>query len=268
MKDDEFADLLDRAARAVPVDIAGMVTEAGARGRRRLRRRRAASVLAVAGVTAAVTLGVTVPDWGADTPTPVAEQSPGFASAPSGAASPGLHQQPATPDRPITIDAEAVPQLVGEAAGATEIGPLLNEAPYPLIAEENRMILHFRLDGTLTTVVIEPSQDRASCRAASRESSAEKRLRTTAGAPAQPRLSCRVVDGIEVGAITTGTVGSEVKVGSATAWNHGYRVDVVSYNVAAGKNPDGSEDVPALRDQPLVDGDVLVELVTSEAWFA
>lgn len=265
MKDDEFADLLDRATRDVPGDVARVAAEAGARGRRSLRRRRAGSILAAAGVTAAVAFGVTVPDWGGSDPVQVAEDGPGVAGSPS--ATPPPRQQPQRPDRPITIDAEDVPQLVGEAAGAEEIGPLLDEHPYPRIAEDQELILHFRLDGTLTTVVIEPSRDRATCRELAHESEAERRLRDGDRTPSSPRLSCRLVDGVQVGAVTTGSIGSDVKVGSASAWNHGYKVDVVSYNVAAGKNADGSEDVPALRSTPRIDGDTLVELATSEAWF-
>ncbi|MFS3127420.1 hypothetical protein ACLM5J_03345 [Nocardioides sp. Bht2] len=268
MKDDEFADLLGRATRDIPADVERLVADAGAQGRRALRRRRVGAAFAAAGVTAAVTFGATLPDWGGgDTPTPVAQQSPGFASAPSGAASPGQYQQPTEPDRPITIDPEAVPQLVGEAAGATEIGPLLDQHPYSLVAEENELILHFRLDGTLTTVMITPADESTFCRALARGSKAEKRMGKAPGKLGQPAMTCRAVDGIEVASVTSGPVGSEVKVGTAMAWNHGYRIDVVSYNVAAGKNADGSEDVPALRERPLVDGDTLVDLVTSEAWF-
>lgn len=269
MKDDEFAALAHRATHDLTTDVASVVADASRRGRRDLRRRRIGSAFVAAGLTAAVTVGVaTLPDWNSE-PTPVAEEGPGFASAPSGSSSLGPYQQPAAPDRPITIDAEDVPRLVGEAVGAQEIGPLLDEHPYPLIAEDQEMILHFRLDGALTTVVISPADAQGSCQSMAEPEKMPKlkgAKGTAADGPKAPKIDCHTVDNIEVAAVTTGTVGSALKVRSVMAWNHGYRIDVVSYNAAAGKNADGSEDVPILREQ-LVDAATLVELATSEAWF-
>ncbi len=75
---------------------------------------------------------------------------------------------------------------------------------------------------------------------------------------------CSVVDGLEV---LTSTQDFPVRTIGVTVWNHGYAVQLQSYNVATSKNPDGSEDVPPVMDAPAISVEDLIAIASSEVWF-
>ncbi|WP_110208451.1 hypothetical protein [Nocardioides daejeonensis] len=271
MKDHELGSLMDRSTRDLPVDVEGLVAGGSARGRAALRRRRLGTALAAAGATAAVTVGiVAAPSLLAGGPVPreIVEAGPASASAGDPDATHGAVEQPARPDRPLRHAAAELPSIVMTALGApVTSASVLEDAKHPLWDEAREKIVHFRWKGTLTTVMITPAHRSATCA----ELAAPDALPTLdgkAGAelPTRDPQECRVVDGLQV--LVSPAYDLPVKAQGAQAWNHGYVVSVTSYNVPDGKNPDGSEDVPPVMDQPAIPMDRLIDLVTSEAWFA
>ncbi len=271
MKDDEFSKLLDESTRNLAADVDVLVAGASARGRTSLRRRRFGTAFATAGLTAAVVAGVAVaPQILGDDPKPadVAQvdpegAEPGFAA---GGSSPDV--QPARPDRPITVAARDIPAMVAvELGGAADLGAIVEDDAHPLVDKRRERLVHFRWKGTLTTVWVEPAQRRAGCEELGTADVEGPRLTNGEGVagPTREPNDCRVVDGLEV--LVSPAYDLPVKAHGAEAWNHGYKISVTSYNVVDGKNPDGSEDVPPLMDQPAIDMDALIALVTSEVGF-
>ncbi len=272
MKDTEFHDLLDRSTRRLDADVDRLVAVGVARGRTSLRRRRFGTAIAAVGVTAAVTVGVAVaPNWSDDDPAPttVAQIDPGFAAAPVPADE--LLPQPERPDRPITVPARLVPDQVADLLGTPGAATApLERAPYILVDSKRERIVHFRWQGTLTTVTIDAAHSLASCEELALGRVEGLQLVNPDGGelptpPTREPNECRVVDGLQVLVIPAYDL--PAKAQGATAWNHGYAVSVTSYNVPDGKNPDGSEDVTPLMDHPAVSMDALIDLATSEIWF-
>ncbi|WP_206056225.1 hypothetical protein, partial [Nocardioides sp.] len=170
--------------------------------------------------------------------------------------------QPAQPDRALAVAARDIPATIGELLGSHDVTTVLRGADYPVIDEPHTRLAHFRYRGTLTTVWIQPADELASCQ----ELAASPDTESDETAPPAPRARCAVVNGLEV--LTNGPqTGVTVKTNGATVWQHGYAVSLVSYNAAAGKNPDGSEDVPAVTDDPAIGIDRLTEIASSQVWF-
>jgi hypothetical protein len=230
-------------------DVADLV--AGGIGRGRSRRRRqgigaalgAVAVVGVIGVAASVAPGLV------DEP----DSAPGFAATADPvkpAAEPDVTPPRPGPDAALAIAARDIPGevatlLAPDLPHALEnLGPILEDDPYPLVNDARTKIVHFRWDGTLTTFIIEPASGLASCEEFAAEGDG----------------GCEVVDGLET--LTWGpTLGDGVTAQGVQVWQHGYAVSALSYNA-----PDG-KDVPPVLAAPPISLEQLTQLATSEAWF-
>ncbi|WP_139982230.1 hypothetical protein [Nocardioides litoris] len=249
-------DATDGLEHDLAVDVDRIVRGGTARGRTLRRRRRvgtalaAAAVVGVIGVAAGVgptLLGGearTAPEYAdqpvtepVTTPTPTAEPTEAPVTPPAGQV-----------DALVTVSAYDVPGIVGRELGGTVSDPL-TQAPYGVSDERQDKMVHFRYDGTLTTVGIERADGLASCEA----------LVDPADQPdGQPAGRCETRDGVLL--LLHDETADGVTSRSVWAWRHGYVVSLVSYD-----SPDGRAE-PVAPAPPISEADA-VRLVTSEVWF-
>lgn len=247
--------LFQRATDELEAPSAQLVAAGVTRGRALRRRHQigtavaAAAVFGVIGATAAVVPSL-VGDEGR------ASDDAGFATQPSTAPLPTA-TPPVDPPSPTTDD--ELGKDIGEAdstvvprAGAPELGVLaadipgtveailgsdlageaLTEAPYPLVDEPHRRIAHFRWDGMLTTVIIEPVaiSDAGDC----------PNVKVEAG-------TCTPLAGGELATYWGPDTADQVTAHGVVVWSgDGYRASVISYNAPAGKDVPPSQPAPAL----------------------
>lgn len=166
--------------------------------------------------------------------------------------------QPARPDRPLTVAAVNMPAEVAKMADG-DLGAVLQDERHPVVDEKQRRIVHFRWNGTLTTLVVEPAHLRASC-----EEQATPTPRTDR--QGVQGAECLVVDGLDTLVWPADEVPTTLAHG-VSVWNHGYIVSAVSYMAADGKNPDGSEDVEPLMAEPALSIEELTDIAQSDVWF-
>lgn len=252
MTEHQTSSLLHDATHDLAPDVERLVRGGVVRGRTRRRRRRvgaslaAAAVVGVTGVAASVGPGLLdgdssprearVADQGTTTP----------------AKAPTLAPQPATPDRLITVAAEDIPGVVADTLGEGDLGPILSKGSYPLVDQRQEKVVHFRWEGTLTTFIIERADTLGSC---------AEMVDPVNQPDGEPWGECVVVDGLETLEWGPDT-GDGVTAQGTMVWQHGYVVSALSYNAADGK------DVPTVTEVPPISPGQLLELTSSEIWFA
>jgi hypothetical protein len=242
MNDHEITTLLDRAGSELRPDVPDLVARGAARGRATRRRHRAGAAIAAVAVVGVAGAGVFAAQLHAgpgDTTVVDPAGAPSGKVAPKPAAADSHAAQPA-PDAPLALEPEAIRAEIAKTMPG-ESGPILREAPYPVVSSVHDRILHFRYEGTLTSFIIEPARGATSCE----ESEGE----------------CAVVDGVEV--LTSGpTTADQVTAQGVSVWRHGYVVSVLSYNAAEGK------DVAPLTAEPPIGLATLTDIALSDAWYS
>ncbi len=249
-------------------DVDRLVQGGVARGRTIRRRRRvgtslaAVAVVGVLGIAASAGSGLfggdesTAPQVGyagttaadpspTQTPTPVPTTASDDGSLPAGATT-------TLPiDTTLAVAAEDVPATIGELVPGGSVGEILRGPGFGVADEEQRTIVHFLYDGTLTTFTIEPADSLATCAAM---------IDPADQADGQPGGECVERDGAVL--LTWGPDTADGVVGQGVmAWLHGYVVSALSYNAADGK------DVAPVTADPPISMDDLAGIVTSEVWF-
>ena len=160
--------------------------------------------------------------------------------SPSASASPSAP----TPRAPFTIAVAArdVPATVAGMLGRGDLGQILEDDRYPLVDEPQDKVVHFVYDGTVTTVVIEPADTVAGCRAQAEGSGG----RCESGDDVET-LTWRSQDGRSQG---------------VSVWRHEYVVSLISYDdLHAAKGPDEGLGTPPITLEELSG------LARSEVWF-
>lgn len=263
--------LLREAVDDLPVDVERIVRGGVARGRAARRRRRAGTSLAAAALVGAVGVAASVgpgvlddarrtgadvatepggtaltdlpttatttdpappPSTATDDPTEATSDPTDPASDPTGSADPGGEWR-------IAVAAVDVPGIVAElAGGGLEAGSPLTQAPYGVADGPDEVVVHFLLDGTLTTVTIEPEGSVASCAA----------MVDPANQPdGQPGGECLQREGGEVLSSEPETADGITSV-STMAWTRGWVVSVVSTNDDAEKGGPVADAPPLTQD--------------------
>ena len=215
------------------------------RGRRRAWGGTALAVAAVIGV--AVAAGSARAALADDGPQRVPEPAPAVgvavADQPTAAPSPtAARVDPYDMDALVTVSAEQVPAEVGRLVPRVEVGPVRRDLGVRDLRQDK--VVHFLLDGTLTTVVVERADSIAGCREQAR------------GGPG----ACELRDGHDL--LRWGpTQADGVTARGASYWNHGFVVSVLSYDA-----PDG-KDVAPVAPAPTLTAAELERVATSEVWF-
>ena len=273
MTEQQVTDLLDRATTDLRTD-SDLVAGAVRRGRGRRRRHRAVSCVAAVAVLGAVAAGASLLS-DATAPATVLDRelaTAGVDPADDPGDDTGPLAQPSTPDRPITVAGRDVPATIASFLPPGELGPILQDHPYPFVTDSQpdgaERIVHFRYQGALVTFVIERSEARSRAEELAAADPVEERLTSRDGVepPQREPGEIRLVDGLQVWVAPTYPT-LQVQTNGVSVWNHGYIVGLTAYNAAGGKNPDGSEDVTPLFDEPVIDTDTLIEIAASEVWF-
>lgn len=245
--DDEqrAAALLRTSTSTLVPDVDRLVADGLARGRRHRRRRAVGTALAAAAVVGVIgTVASVAPRLGTD---PAPRPDVGFADGGPTTSSPTPTSTPTVdPDRIdalVAVSAEDAPSVVGNLLGI-DVGPIRREAPYGVRDARQEKIVHFDIDGMLTTFSIERADSLASCSA----------MATPAG------RTCDRLDGHDIDRLAPSHLDGVTAQG-ISYWNHGYIVSVLSYNAAEGKES------PELAPTPPLSLDQLEQLATSEVWF-
>lgn len=234
------------------------------RGRALRRRRRLQASLA--GVAAVGILGLAVnggshligsdagrdPDQFLDSPS--AEASP--SATPTAARSRETSTLPegATTTMPIdarvVVAAREVPGVVAELVPTVNVGEVLEE-PDGVADLRQKKVVHFVVDGTLTTFAIERADTLATC----------AELVDPADQP-DGEAGGRCVEHEGVTLLLWGPeTGDGVTAQGVMAFVHGYVVSATSYNATDGKG------VAPILDAPPLSMDDLTTIVTSDRWF-
>ncbi len=245
--------LLHSATTDFAPDVDRLVQGGVARGRTLRRRRRVGSSLAAVAVVGI--LGVAA---GAGTGLLGSQATPApsqYADSPSSGPSPSSPPADPTKRQPIdatlVVTAEDAPEVIGGLAGEGTVEEILRDAPYGVVDEPQRKLVHFRYSGTLTTFSIEPAASLATC----------AELVDPADQPdGEPGGVCVEQDGVVL-LRSEPTTADGVTAQGVTAFVHGYVVSALSYNA-----PDG-KDVPTTAPSPPLSMDDLTTVVTSEVWF-
>lgn len=235
-------------------DVDRLVAGGIARGRARRRRHLAGTAVAAVAVIGVVGAGaVAVPPLLGSAPgePPVATdptsptEAPTEAPTESPTESPMVLSVPPDPNGPpFAVAAKDVPSVVAQLAPGHDVGDPLTTAPYALVDAENEQIVHFRVDGMLTTFVI--TRASASLAHDCRDEAA---------------VQCRrLEDGTRI-QVAAPTTGDGVTMQSTIAMRHRWMVDVMSYNAAEGK------DVAPRQPEPALSEDELVTIASNDVWF-
>ncbi|MEZ0577109.1 hypothetical protein [Nocardioides sp. MH1] len=254
MNDTDLRAMLDGGTSTLQPDVDLLVAGGAARGRKRLRRRRtttaAVSVAATVAAVAATSVGTGLLSDDAHLGR---DRGPGFAehssTSPTTAAE-RLQRQPAHPDRPITVAAIDVPAAFA-AVLPHAVGAPIHDEMYRTRQSAHELVVSFHYDGTLTSFHIGPAAGNFPC------DQLEGRD--------DPVTTCSVVDGLAVATMHGARDG--VRNTEVSVWNHGYIVSAISYDARETGYGDGSFEEP-VTDAPPIDVDTLLELTSSEAWFA
>jgi hypothetical protein len=224
---------------------------AGGLDRGRTRRRRhlagtALAVLATVGVVGAgaVAVPALAPDAGGDVPAATAQTSSTPSPSPTSSPTPTPATSHLSRPSPPTVSAADVPRRVGELAPGHQVSEPLSQAPYPLVDEASEKIVHFRVDGMLTSVII----SRASASLA--YDCADESV-----------VECRTLTDGTVVQVARPTTADQVTMSSVLAIGKTWMVDVLSYNAADGK------DVAPIRPEPALSEAELTAVATSDVWF-
>lgn len=222
---------------------------AGGVDRGRVRRRRHLAGTAVAAVATFGVIGAgAVPFLGPDTAGDAPFATNGGSATPSPSPTPTSTPTPTAshlsePAGP-TVAAADIPRRLAElVSGHVVTGPLTADY-YPLVDEDSEKIVHFHVDGMLTTIVI----TRASASLAY-------------DCTDETTIECRTLADGTVLQLPEPTTADQVTMRGVLAVGEAWMVDVMSYNAVEGK-----EVAPVQPDPPLTE-DELVTLATSGAWF-
>ena len=249
-RDSGVTELLHRASDDLTPDVDRLVLGGIARGRTRQRRARIGTTIASLAVIGVVGgLAVVVPQLGG----PDSAQDPGIATDGSSATedpTPTVTSEPSPLEGTLELadfSADEMPAMAMELIGsewADGPGPLVSVSDLP----ETRRV-EFALGGMSTTIGIESS---------------------AAPSPKDCVLEARQVDGACVMAAPDGgpmirwgpTLADGVTCQGMNVFRGGWEVYVTSCNAAVAK------DAPTLAPEPPISMPELVEIATSDVWFA
>jgi hypothetical protein len=246
MTDDQITTLLRDSTEGLEPDVLDLVAGGVARGQRSRRRRRAGTALAAAGLVGALAVAVSIANGPSSIDGQVADSAKGTPAKTKPATPPKSEGGP-TPDAALAVDAVDVPAKFAELLPSGNVGPVLTQAPYPVVNEPDQRIAHFLVEGTLTSFIIEPAAGMETCQQQARD--------------AGHGVKCESKGGLDVLTLPP-TTADQVTAQSVSVWKHGYIVTDLSYNAAEGK------DVAPVMDQPAIGLDKLTEIASSDAWFS
>jgi hypothetical protein len=234
--------LFQQATDQLRPDVDRLVAGGLDRGRARRRRHLAATAVTVVATLGVVGVGpAVVPQLGPDPAPDVRIATGGDDPTASSAPTPASHlSEPGQP----TVKAAEIPRRVDELVPGHQVGGPVTHDLYPLVDAANEKIVHFRVDGMLTTVVITRARASLAYDCAD-ESTVECR----------PRADGTVVQ------VARPATADQVTMRSVIAIGEDWMVDVLSYNAAEGK------DVAPVRPEPALGEQELIALATSDAWF-
>lgn len=253
--DNGVAELLHNATEDLDVPAADIVTRSIARGRVSRRRHLTGTTVATAVVIGVIGVGVTVvPDLlGDDGPRGAnVEIMPADDGAPSDLPKQQETGQNVIPTRPpagareLTLPADEIPAAIRGLLGEGAAGPLRKELGFE--DQPHRKVVHFMWDGTFTSVIVEPTviEQGSECRMASWSDE---------GTCVPDGPTAKIGGGYE-------NTADQVTARSAVAWTgDGWRITVISYNAAEGK------DVAPLYDEPPLSRAELEQVAASDIWF-
>jgi hypothetical protein len=258
---ERFAELLHESSNGLPVDVTALVSVGMDRGRVRLRRQRrtVATSMAAAGVVGVVALATTVlPGRAAQGVNPAGSVPAPATSAISTAATPAaklpvVKRQPVVV-RDIPVRAAELPKLFtdlypGKVTPAEErTGRIIDNGRHGVNAAQ---IAHFLWNGKQTSVVFAAFAGTPIQRCNLLKS--DGRIRTTCTERPDGTVLMAWWDK------DPDVPGSSAQ-SVALLTNHGYSIEVISYNTA-GKH------LPALSAQPPFSIDQMTKAVTSTHWF-
>lgn len=259
--DSGVTDLLRSATDDLDTPTSRIVAGSIARGRVSRRRHLTGTTVAAAVVIGVIGAGVTVvPDlFAKDTPSGSVELRPaeGGPSAPEPSTPPEEEPgkdvgevtvaetpRPGAPD--LMVAAADIPAAVAELLGRP-VGEALRVHPYPVEDGQYVRIVHFRVDGMLASVIIEPVaiSDAADCR----------NVRVEGG-------DCAPLDNGRLASHWGPDTADQVTAHGVVVWSgDGYRVSVLSYNAAEGK------DVTPVRPEPALTRAEMEKVAGSSIWF-
>lgn len=243
-------DMLFRSATdGLHPDIDGLVAAGIDRGRRRRRRHLAGTAVAVVatfgvigGAVAVVpTLDATAGRnvsvaTGEEAPTPT---TPPVSPTPTPSTTPHLSE----PGRP-TVPAAAIPRRVDALVPGHQVSAPLTAAPYGVRDADSEKIVHFKVDGMLTTLIVSPASASAAYDCTD-----------------EAIVECRTLADGTVVQLPKPTTADQVTTRGVIAIGKTWMVDVMSYNAAEGK------DVVPVQPEPALSEEELVTLATSSSWF-
>lgn len=237
--------LVQQATEHLHPDVDRLVAGALDRGRARRRRHLAGTAVAVVATFGVLGAGAAaVPQLGRDTAgdLPVATGGGTPTSTPSPTPAPPTSHL-SEPGQP-TVAAADIPRRVDELVHGHQVGGPLTHHPYQLVDAGSEKIVHFRVDGMLTTVVI----TRASASLAH-------------DCADESTVECRTLADGAVVQVAEPTTHDQVTMRSVLAIGETWMVDVMSYNATDGK------DVAPVQPEPALAEEELVALASSDAWF-
>jgi hypothetical protein len=242
-----------QATEHLHADVDRLVAGGVDRGRARRRRHLAGTAVAAVATIGVIGAGAAVvPQQGPETArdVPVATGEGKATPSPSPTPTP---PPSATPTRPTshlsepgepTVSAADIPQRVDELVPGHDVGEPLMQSPYGVVDTGSEKIVHFLVDGMLTTVIIN-------------RASASLAYDCVDGST----VECRTLADGTVVQVAAPTTGDQVTMQGVIAIRETWMVDVMSYNAVDGK------DVAPVQPEPALSEEELVALATSDTWF-
>lgn len=245
--------LFRQATDRLQPDVDRLVAGGLDRGRARRRRHLAGTAVAAVATLGVLGAGAVVPQLGQDVGPDVQVATDGGTPTPTPTPTPTETPEP-TPPAPTTshlsesgqptVSAADIPRLVGELVPGHQVsGPLMNP-PYGVSDQGSEKIVHFRVDGMLTAVVITRASASLGYDCAD-----------------ESTVDCRTLADGTVVQVAEPTTGDQVTMQGVIAIGDTWMVDVMSYNAAEGK------EVVPVQPEPALGEEDLVALASSDAWF-
>lgn len=244
-------ELFRRATDHLDADVDRLVAGGLARGRARRRRHLAGTAVAAVATFGVLGVGAAVlPGPGGDTPgdirvaTGVGTPTPTATPTPSAAPTPTPATSHLSGVGEPTVMAADIPRRVSELVPGHRVEGPLTDPPYGVVNGDDKKVVHFRVDGMLTSVVI----TRASASLAY-------------DCTDESAVACRTLGDGTVVQVAPPTTADQVTMQEVVAIGQTWMVSVLSYNAAEGKG------VPPLSAEPALSEDELVAVATTGAWF-